>query len=371
MIHFIKKEETLKKKCQLSKNFNFLIDLKEKKEIKFKEFIEDIKKGNEITLFEILDEDEEFTNFNFFQLKKIGKLGIGGFAEVWKVMDKKKIDFALKIFIEEKKHLQTEKELDSFINMFNEYQIIYNLRHPSIVHVFGLAYSLKNKTLGIVEELMQLDLRTFLKKNKKILNFNQKLNISIHICNAFLFVHSRKFVHHDVKPGNILISEKMNEFELKLSDFGTCLKILKFSDLDDEDERFLSGISVHYASPESILHCCFGEPLINDSKSDIWSLGILFYKIFVSEKNVVFPWSYLFQYKTKTSYPNQIKLVILDEKEKPINKYLNKREKIEPLKTITELINECLQVEKERRPDISKILEIFTILENNLKPKYS
>jgi len=371
LIHFIKKDETLNRKKTWSKNLKFLVNLKEEKNLKVREFIKDLKRNNDITLYEILEEGDEFKNF--FQLKKKDQLGKGGFAQVWKAIDKKEQKFALKIFINSQKISQTETDIDSFMNMFTEYQIIYNLRHPSIVHVFGLAYSLKRNTitLGIVEELMDVDLGTFLKKNQKILNLNQKLNITIQISNAFLFVHSRKFVHHDVKPGNILISKKSDDdFEIKISDFGTCLKIARISDQDDDGERILSGISVHYASPENILHCCFGEPLLNDPMSDVWSLAIVFYKIFCDGKNMIFPWSFWFHYETNTPYPNQIKVIILNEKEKTKNKYVNISESLESMRKIMELINECLQIDMNKRPSIIQILDVLTALERNLKPKY-
>ena len=78
--------------------------------------------------------------------------------------DKMENKFAVKIFIEESSGNSTDFE--NFFNMFTEYQVISNLNDPSIIHVFGLAYSFDNGfvTLGIVEELMEEDLKSFLEK---------------------------------------------------------------------------------------------------------------------------------------------------------------------------------------------------------------
>ena len=320
--------------------------------------MEELKNENDVVEYELIDENAEFSNFR--QLKKTKKLGKGGYGQVWMAEDKMENKFAVKIFIEEGSDNPTDFE--NFFNMFTEYQVISKLNDPSIIHVFGLACSFDNDlvTLGIVEELMEEDLKSFLEKNRENMNLKEKLDIAIKISEAFLFLHNKKFVHHDIKPENILISRKsMKQFEIKISDFGTCLKVLKFrdneTDVGESENRYLNGISKHFASPENILHIYFGHPLENNPKSDIWSLGIVFHKIFVSNKNVTFPWSSIL-YKYQKSYPEALETIILNERKKKKNYFVNKREKELP-DEIMKLINRCLQMNRTKRPTIVNVLE--------------
>ena len=118
---------------------------------KFKKYVSELKSNNETICYKILNEDEEFENF--FQIKKVRKLGEGGFGQVWEAYDKKKTPFALKLFVVEK-NLTNERDYDLFINMIEEHQTLNKLSSPHIVYVYGIAYSFTKELtlLGIVEE---------------------------------------------------------------------------------------------------------------------------------------------------------------------------------------------------------------------------
>ena len=107
--------------------------------------------------------------------------------------------------------------------MTREFQTINLLNSPFIVYVYGIAYSIENDqiTLGIVEELVEMDLSHFLQEKREVLSLDEKVNIAINITNGLLEIHHKNFVHHDIKPANILITKKGNEFEIKITDFGT------------------------------------------------------------------------------------------------------------------------------------------------------
>ena len=113
------------------------------------------------------------------------------------------------------------------------------------------------------------------------------------ITKAFLFIHTKEYIHHDIKLANILIKKNLKNdgYEVKISDFGTCLKKNSVPGLNDG--KILTGITKNYSSPENILHCLFGATFENDDRSDIWSLGVVFYRLFVKNANFVFPWTHL------------------------------------------------------------------------------
>jgi len=238
-----------------------------------------MKRNKEVMCYEILNNDDEFQNF--FQLKKHKELGSGGFAKVYRAVDKLGQTFALKLFIDHQKY-PIEEDVEKFTNMSQEQSIIYQLNCDHVVRILGIAYSFENNesSMGIVEELMDRDLKSFLTQ-ANMLSFTKQLDIAISLANAFLVIHHKDFVHHDIKPENILIKNKENgEIAIKISDFGTCLKV------QGNDEKYLTGLTFDYAAPENILHLCFGEQFLNDPKSDIWSWGIVFYRIIIENKKI-------------------------------------------------------------------------------------
>lgn len=80
---------------------------------------------------------------------------------------------------------------------------------------------------------------------------------------AINYLHSKNFVHRDIKLENILISKDMR---IKLIDFG-------FSTNDNQIHYDFCG-TPHYISPEIISKGGYtGQP------ADIWALGVVMYKL--------------------------------------------------------------------------------------------
>ena len=328
---------------------------------RFKQYVSDIQSNDDAICYEILNEDEEFQNF--FQIKKVRKLGEGGFGQVWEAYDKKRQTFALKLFVVEK-NFTNDRDYELFINMIEEHQTLNKLSSPYIVYVYGIAYSFtKDETLlGIVEELLDEDLNHFLKANQN-LTFSWKLDIAIKICNAFLLIHTKNFIHHDIKPANLLIRRKHeNDFEIKVSDFGTCLKTGI-----NGNHSILKGISLSYAAPENILHFYCGDKFQNNPKSDIWSIGLIFIEIFFKEKKnkIFFPWTHLFNDKGD-DFNEKIREIIQNEKEKDTSEFIRKESIGDfTMDQIFNIIDRCLQIKIDLRPNIDEILELLINIENS------
>ena len=73
-----------------------------------------------------------------------------------------------------------------------------------------------------------------------------------------------KMIHRDMKPGNLLYS---NKGEVKIADFGLA-RIFSGSQMTNK------VVTLWYRAPELLL----GERYYTD-KVDIWSLGCIFYEI--------------------------------------------------------------------------------------------
>ena len=206
------------------------------------------------------------------QLSKynIGKtLGKGAYAIVKLVTDKvTKIDYAMKIY---KKNEIKDKVRKSCVN--NEINILKKIQHENIIKLIEVI-DLKDYILIIQELFLGISLGQYHKKYWKTEDLTKKKEkvykiILTQIFSAFDYLHKNHIAHLDIKMDNILINEKL---DIKIIDFG-------FASFEPKHSlnKFFGG-TPNYMSPEIILK----RPYIS-ILSDIWSLGVLVFKLFCNE----------------------------------------------------------------------------------------
>jgi serine/threonine protein kinase len=97
------------------------------------------------------------------------------------------------------------------------------------------------------------------------------LRILEQTCCALQFAHERNIVHRDIKPANLMLTA---DDTVKVTDFGTA-KILQFGTV--QQTTHVMG-TPSYMSPEQVK----GRPV--DGRTDIFSLGVVFYEMLTGEK---------------------------------------------------------------------------------------
>jgi len=144
------------------------------------------------------------------ELKKLCKIGKGGFGIVWKAMDSLDDCYAMKIFLEKDNKDLDQNDLDSFKEIITELKNLLILKGiDNIMSITGIASNItKTKSvLGIVQNLMDSDLKAYLRDNPEA-TFQTKLIIAIQISKGLKAIHYRGFSHNDIKLGNVLINWK-------------------------------------------------------------------------------------------------------------------------------------------------------------------
>jgi len=161
-----------------------------------------------------------------------------------------------------------EQEAEAKSRFFREAEALGKLSHPNIVAVFDVGDC--EGTIYMAMELLDgSDLIPYCKKNN-ILPVPDIIRIISAAAAALHFAHENGVVHRDIKPGNIQILKKG---DVKILDFGIARVV--------ETSKTHTGIiigSPSYMSPEQVE----GQKL--DGRSDIFSLGAVFYELLSGER---------------------------------------------------------------------------------------
>jgi CHASE2 domain-containing sensor protein/tRNA A-37 threonylcarbamoyl transferase component Bud32 len=197
----------------------------------------------------------------------LGELGQGAMGIAYKARDPKINRLVAIKTIRFADDFDEKRILEVKERFFKEAELAGTLSHPSIVSIFdvGEDYDL---TYMAMELLEGEDLETFCQKNN-LLPLSTVLRIIAETAEALDYAHGQGVIHRDIKPGNIML---LKNGHVKVTDFGIAKAI--------SSSQTKSGIILgtpNYMSPEQIN----GREL--DGRSDIFSLGVLFFQLLTGE----------------------------------------------------------------------------------------
>ncbi|MDY2728000.1 MAG: protein kinase [Candidatus Onthovivens sp.] len=193
--------------------------------------------------------------------KVVGIIGKGGMSDVYEARDiifKRPV--AIKMLNEESK-----SKISSIIRFQNEARFSSSLNHVNIIKIYD--YGEYNGNLFIVNEYAKGQTLRDSLDFKRAFSINEACSIMLQLCDALIYIHSKRIVHRDIKSSNIYIE---SDGSIKLGDFG--ISILLNSDMNINENSKVMG-TAQYLAPE----------LVQGGKasfqSDIYSAGILFYEL--------------------------------------------------------------------------------------------
>jgi len=199
--------------------------------------------------------------------KILGELGKGSMGLVYKAQDPKINRFVAIKTIRFSDEFDEDVILDIKERFFLEAEIAGKLSHPSIVIIHDVGDD-QDLTYMAMELLEGEDLDKYIGK-ASLLPIRRVLDVIADIAEALDFAHKSDVIHRDIKPANIML---LKDGRVKVTDFGIAKAI--------SSSKTKTGIILgtpNYMSPEQIM----GQKI--NSKSDIFSLGILFYQLLTGE----------------------------------------------------------------------------------------
>ena len=155
------------------------------------------------------------------------------------------------------------------MRFIQEANIQAKLRHSGIVQV--LTAEMESEQPSLVMDYIEGKSLSEVLDLRGALPVDDAIKIMAQVLSAVGYAHKQGVIHRDLKPSNVMV---MANGEAKVTDFGIA-KVLGSSKLTRTGTAMGSA---HYMSPEQIQN-----PEMVDARSDIYSLGCVFYEILTGQ----------------------------------------------------------------------------------------
>jgi serine/threonine protein kinase len=271
-------------------------------------------------------------------------IGKGGFGEVYKgLLDNQLVAIKKSINVDRSQEKQ----------FANEIIIQSRVIHKNIVKLIGCCLEVDVPML-VYEFVPQGSLHDILHNpnNNVSLNLGTRLNIAAGAAEGLSYMHSKTtttIFHGDIKPSNILLDDN---FDPKISDFG----ISRLIAIDKSHTKCVVG------------DMCYMDPIYLQSglltkKSDVYSFGVVLLEL-LSRKKATFGED-ITLVKAFLDYYSEDKQVL-----EVFDKEILVEKDIGVLHQLAMLIVECLELDVDRRPEMTDVAERLHSLNRSHKNLY-
>jgi len=191
-------------------------------------------------------------------------IGQGGMGVVYRAIDRQNPDRPLAM-----KCIRSERVSESSLSLFKaEFKAMSELRHPNIARVYDF-----ERIQGSDDHLFTMEFvdGTNVFDATRNATLETVLGLIVETCRALSYVHSRKLIHLDLKPGNIMVDRTGT---VKVLDFG--LVGARAHERATSCARTPAHVACTpaYVAPERL-----NATLTIDHRADLYSLGITWFEL--------------------------------------------------------------------------------------------
>jgi serine/threonine protein kinase len=205
--------------------------------------------------------------------KLLEQIGEGGFGIVFMAEQMQPIrrKVALKVL---KPGMDTRQVVARFEG---ERQALAIMDHPHIAKVFDGGATASGRPYFVMELVKGVPITVFCDQNH--MAPRQRLELFVPVCQAVQHAHQKGIIHRDLKPSNILVVVHDTTPVVKVIDFG----VAKALGQELTDKTLFTGFAQMIGTPLYMSPEQAGQSGLDiDTRSDIYSLGVLLYELLTS-----------------------------------------------------------------------------------------
>ncbi len=211
--------------------------------------------------------DEQVTSIlNRYEVLK--ELGKGGMGAVYHFKDRlTRATLALKRVLVPTDRLDfslSDSSQNQYLALATEFRTLATLRHPNIISVQDYGFDTEGQPYFTMEFLPNATTITDYARTR---TKTDKIRLLTEMLQALAYLHQRRILHRDLKPGNILVDQHGT---VKVLDFGLALAVTP----DTESASGRTEGTVAYMAPELFQGAAPGV------QSDLYAVGLIAYELF-------------------------------------------------------------------------------------------
>lgn len=184
-------------------------------------------------------------------------LGQGGMGSVYRALDRQHPDRPLAV-----KRIRADRVSESSVRLFQaEFKAMSEMRHPNVARVYDFERIQASDDFLFTMEFID---------GANVLDATRDatpeaiLELIVQVCRALSYVHSRKLIHLDLKPANIMVDRAGS---VKVLDFGLV------------GARAGDGASPFVGTPAYVAPEMLDATRSIDHRADLYSLGITWFEL--------------------------------------------------------------------------------------------
>ncbi len=161
----------------------------------------------------------------------------------------------------------------------SERQALARMDHPGIAKILDAGVDDRGRPFFVMEYVPGISITAFADTNR--LSVRQRLELFTHVCGAIAHAHSKAIIHRDIKSSNTLAYFSDGVPVVRVIDFGIAKALTgdRLSDFTVNTELGRAIGSYESMSPEQ----ADASPDI-DTRTDVYSLGVLLYELLAGAK---------------------------------------------------------------------------------------
>ncbi|MCA8960970.1 MAG: tetratricopeptide repeat protein [Planctomycetes bacterium] len=217
-----------------------------------------------------VDWDDETLPESFDGFVFLSRLGVGGFGEVYLAEQTHPVRRRVAV-----KLIRPGMNSRQLLARFEaERQALAMMDHPGIAKILGAGSTPEGRPYFAMEYVRGAPITCYCDQHS--FDLRSRVELFAEVCRGVHHAHQKGVIHRDLKPSNVLVAEHEGRATPMIIDFGIAKAIdepLTDRTIVTEQRSFLG--TPDYVSPEQAESG--GQDL--DTRSDIYSLGVMLYEI--------------------------------------------------------------------------------------------